>query len=63
MTMTVKNNLAATNSLNQLNRNQSDLTKELQRLSSGMTINSAKDDTSAYSISERILSLFLRKKK
>ena len=54
MTMTVKNNLSALNTLNQLDRNQSDLTKQLQKLSSGMNINSAKDDASAYSISERM---------
>ena len=54
MTMTVKNNLSAINTLNQLDRNQSDLTKQLQKLSSGMNINSAKDDASAYSISERM---------
>ena len=54
MTMKVKNNLSAINTLNQLDRNQSDLTKQLQKLSSGMNINSAKDDASAYSISERM---------
>ena len=54
MTMTVKNNLSALNTLNQLDRNQSDLTKQLQKLSSGMKINSAKDDASAYAISERM---------
>ena len=54
MTMTVKNNLSAINTLNQLDRNQSDLTKQLQKLSSGMNINSAKDNASAYAISERM---------
>ena len=54
MTMTVKNNLSAMNALNQLDRNHSDLTKQLQKLSSGMTINSARDDASAYAISERM---------
>ena len=54
MTMTVKNNLSAINTLNQLDRNNTDLTKQLQRLSSGMQINSAKDDASAYAISERM---------
>lgn len=54
MTMTVKNNLSAVNTLNQLDRNHSDLSKQLQRLSSGMKINSAKDDASAYAISERM---------
>ena len=54
MTMTVKNNMSAINTLNQLDRNHSDLTKQLQKLSSGMNINSAKDDASAYAISERM---------
>ena len=54
MTMTVKNNLSAINTLNQLDRNQSDLTKQLQKLSSGMNLNTAKDSPSAYAISERM---------
>lgn len=54
MTMKVKNNMPAMNALNQLDRNHSDLTKQLQKLSSGMNINSAKDDPSAYAISERM---------
>lgn len=54
MTMTVKNNMSAINTLNQLDRNHSDLTKQLQKLSSGMNINSARDDASAYAISERM---------
>ncbi|MBO6236101.1 MAG: flagellin, partial [Schwartzia sp.] len=54
MTMTVKNNLSALNTLNQLDRNQSDLTKQLQKLSSGMNLNTAKDSPSAYAISERM---------
>ena len=54
MTMTVKNNMSAVNTLNTLERNSSDLSKELQRLSSGMRINSAADDASAYAISERM---------
>ena len=33
MTMTVKNNMSAINTLNQLDRNHSDLTKQLQKLS------------------------------
>lgn len=54
MTMTVKNNMSAVNTLNTLERNSSNLSKELQRLSSGMRINSAADDASAYAISERM---------
>ena len=54
MTMTVKNNMSAINTLNQLDRNHSELAKQLQKISSGMNINSAKDDASAYAISERM---------
>jgi flagellin len=54
MSMVVKNNLSAINTLNTLNRNQTELSKSLQQVSSGMRINSAKDDTSGYAISERM---------
>lgn len=54
MTMTVKNNISAMNTLNQLDRNQTELSKQLQKLSSGMHLNSARDDASAYAISERM---------
>ena len=54
MAMIVKNNMAALNTLNQLNVNQSDLGKALQKVSSGMKINSAGDDASGYAISERM---------
>ena len=46
MGMVVKNNLSAINSLNTLNKNESTLQKSLQKVSSGMRINSAKDDAS-----------------
>lgn len=54
MAMIVKNNMVAFSALNQLERNQSDLSKQLKKVSSGMRINSAGDDASAYSISERM---------
>lgn len=54
MAMTVKNNAVALSALNQLGRNNSDLSKQLQKVSSGMRVNSAGDDASAYSISERM---------
>ena len=54
MSLVVKNNLSALSTLNQLGRNSSDFSKQIQRLSSGMKINNAKDDASAYAISERM---------
>ena len=52
--MIVKNNMSAVSALNTLNRNSTDLSKQLQRLSSGMRINNAADDASGYAISERM---------
>ena len=54
MAMVVKNNMAAVNTLNTLNKNQSELAKSLQKVSSGMKINSAGDDASGMVISERM---------
>ena len=54
MAMVVKNNMAAVNTLNTLNKNQSELSKSLQKVSSGMKINSAGDDASGMAISERM---------
>ena len=54
MSMVVKNNVNALNTLNVLNKNQSALAKSLQKVSSGMKINSAADDASGYAISERM---------
>lgn len=54
MAMIVKNNMSAASALNTLNRNSTDLSKQLQRLSSGMRINNAADDASSYAISERM---------
>jgi len=52
--MVGKNNMAAINTLNTLNRNQGALTKSLAKVSSGMKINGAADDASGYAISERM---------
>lgn len=52
--MVVKNNMSATNTLNVLNRNAGELTKSLRKVSSGMRINSAGDDSSGYAIGERM---------
>lgn len=54
MSMVVKNNVNALNTLNVLNKNRSALAKSLQKVSSGMKINSAADDASGYAISERM---------
>ena len=54
MAMVVKNNMQAVNTLNTLNKNQSELSKSLQKVSSGMKINSAGDDASGIAISERM---------
>ena len=52
MSMVVKNNMSAVQTLNTLNQNSSALQKSLAKVSSGMKINSAQDDASAYAISE-----------
>ena len=54
MAMVVKNNMSALSTLNTLNKNTSALSKSLQKVSSGMKINSAADDASGYAISERM---------
>lgn len=54
MAMVVKNNLGAKNTLNELDKNNKAAAKDLKKLASGMRINSAADDASGYSISERM---------
>ena len=54
MSMVVKNNMSAINTLNVLNVNTQNLTKNLAKVSSGMKINGAADDASGYAISERM---------
>ena len=54
MGMVVKNNISALNALNTMNRNNSALSKSLEKVSSGMKINSAADDASGYAISEKM---------
>ena len=53
MPLTVNTNVSSLNAQRNLNASQSSLTTSLQRLSSGMRINSAKDDAAGLSISER----------
>ena len=54
MAMVVKDNMSALSTLNTLNKNTNALSKSLQKVSSGMKINSAADDASGYAISERM---------
>ena len=54
MSMTILNNPSAMMTLGQLNKNINKAGKDLKKVSSGMKINSAGDDSSAYSISERM---------
>ena len=54
MSMVVKNNIPAVRTLGTLNQNSTALSKSLQKVSTGMKINSAADDNSAWSISERM---------
>jgi len=52
MALVVNSNLASINSIRNLNKSQSSLQTSLQRLSSGLRINSAKDDASGLAIAE-----------
>ena len=54
MAMVIKNNMSAQTALNTLNKNNHELSKSLQKVASGMKINSAADDASGYAISERM---------
>ncbi len=54
MAMVVKNNMSAKNTLNQLNRNEKALSKDLKKVASGLRINDASDDASGLSIAEKM---------
>ena len=54
MSMQIANNMPAVKALNLLHTNTSNLEKSLQQVSTGMKLNSAKDDASAYSISDKM---------
>lgn len=54
MAMTVMNNTSAMMTLGELNKNVSEVGKRLKKISSGQNINSAGDDASGFSISERM---------
>ena len=53
MALTVNSNISSLNAQRNLNTSQSSLTTSLQRLSSGLRINSAKDDAAGFAIAER----------
>ncbi len=54
MAQTINTNVASLNAQRNLNTSQSSLATSLQRLSSGLRINSAKDDAAGLAISERM---------
>ena len=54
MAMTIRNDSGSMMALGQLKKNDSSLEKQLKKVSSGMRTNSAGDDASGYSISERM---------
>lgn len=56
MALTVNTNVASLNAQRNLSSSQSLLNKSLQRLSSGLRINSAKDDAAGLAISDRMTS-------
>ncbi len=54
MPQTINTNLASLNAQRNLNSSQSSLTTSMQRLSSGLRVNSAKDDAAGLAIAERM---------
>jgi len=56
MSQTINTNLVSINAQRQLNNSQSALAVSMQRLSSGLRINSAKDDAAGLAISQRMQS-------
>jgi flagellin len=52
--LVVKNNLSALSTLNVMNQNTSALNKSMSKVSSGLKIRNAADDSSGYQISERM---------
>ena len=54
MALVVASNMAALNTYNTLKKNDKKMANNLEKVSSGMKINSAKDDASGYAISERM---------
>ena len=55
--MTIQNNIPAMRAYNRLKGNQSALSKNLQKLSSGYKVNSAADDAAGIAVSEKMRAL------
>ncbi len=56
MALTINTNVASLNAQRNLARSQGDLATSMERLSSGLRINSAKDDAAGLAISDRMTS-------
>lgn len=56
MALTINTNVASLNAQRNLGKSQIDLSRSMQRLSSGLRINSAKDDAAGLAISDRMTS-------
>ena len=56
MALVINTNIASLNAQRNLSRSQGDLSKAMQKLSSGLRINSAKDDAAGLAISDRMTS-------
>src|SRR5690554_2649137 len=54
MALTINTNVASLNAQRNLGSSQADLNQSMQRLSSGLRINSAKDDAAGLAISDRM---------
>src|ERR1700759_3956109 len=54
MPLTINTNIASLNAQRNLNMSQGSLATSMQRLSSGMRVNSAKDDAAGLAIAERM---------
>ncbi len=56
MALTINTNIASINAQRNLSKSQNDLQQSMERLSSGLRINSAKDDAAGLAISDRMTS-------
>ena len=56
MSLRIQNNVEATNAYRQLNKTSGDVSKAMERLSSGYRINRAADDAAGLGISEKMRS-------
>jgi flagellin len=56
MALTINTNVSSLNAQRNLGKSQADLARSMQRLSSGLRINSAKDDAAGLAISDRMTS-------